>query len=165
MYTNFEKIGRAEINEVVRVDILPITKRACKFGAQDLWFLILFLFLALRSSSPCALNGTGRDVSRPGWWVKYYVFQFIIFCLLFSSGTGSFFRLCDIRRALVFAFFSFLTYFDCLKRQDSLGGVQWWLDVFSSYCLLNTIITLISSTIVLSNRQSASSYLWLSVVR
>ena len=82
MYTNFEKIGRAEINEVVRVDILPITKRACKFGAQDLWFLILFLFLALRSSSPCALNGTGRDVSRPGWWVKCYVFQFIIFRFL-----------------------------------------------------------------------------------
>lgn len=43
MYTNFEKIGRAEINEVMRVDILQFTKRACKFGAQDLWLLILFL--------------------------------------------------------------------------------------------------------------------------
>lgn len=27
----------------MRVDILQFTKRACKFGAQDLWLLILFL--------------------------------------------------------------------------------------------------------------------------
>ena len=79
--------------------------------------------------------------------MKYYVFQFIIFCLLFSSGTGSFFRLCDIRRALVFAFLSLFSLLDLSVLRDRFlwVGVQWWLDVCSSHCLLNTIITLIAS--------------------
>lgn len=43
-------------------------------------------------------------------------------------------------------FFSFFSsYLSVLRDRFLWVGVQWWLDVCSSHCLLNTIITLIAS--------------------
>lgn len=61
----------------------------------------------------------------------YFSLLFSVFFFFFSSGTGSFFRLCDIRRALVFAFLSLFSLLDLSVSRDRFlwVGVQWWLDV------------------------------------
>ena len=78
-----------------------------------------------------------------GWSVMYFSLLFFVFffwywvflsIVWYSQGTG----------VCLFSLFSLLD-LSVLRDRFLWVGVQWWLDVCSSHCLLNTIITLIAS--------------------